>query len=134
MTHRWQGPLLVEPTRQNGVEQRLHERIRIGGSVRLLIDTATGPAIRVGQIVDLSESGCGVRVYKPVEAGACGQIEIDVGGRTLTMPVVVRWARDDVHSWKVGCLFYRPVDAKRALVRALLQRRRERCGPGGVLG
>ena len=133
MTQRTVRPFHYEATTQGWAEQRAHERVRVGGSVRLLLDTPTGIAIRVGQIIDLSEGGCAVRVYKRVSEGDSGQIHMEVGGGTLSLPVVVRWARDDNHSWRVGCLFDRPPDPKRAFVRDVLERRRQRSGPGGNL-
>jgi PilZ domain-containing protein len=133
MTQRTILPFQYEATTQRGAEQRAHERVRVGGSVRLLLDTPTGITTRVGQIIDLSEGGCAVRVYKRVSAGDSGQIQMEVGGGTLSLPVVVRWARDDNHSWRVGCAFDRAADPKRAFVRDLLERRRQRSGPGGNL-
>jgi hypothetical protein len=133
MTQRTIRSFHHEATTQAGADQRAHERVRVGGSVRLLLDTPTGITTRVGQIIDLSEGGCAVRVYKPVSADDSGQIQMEVGGGTLTLDIVVRWARNDNHSWRVGLVFDRPAGPKRAFVRDLLERRRQRSGPGGNL-
>src|SRR3954453_6375473 len=126
-------PLRIASTNEDGAELRLHERFRIGGNVRLHLDTPDGPAPRIGQIVDLSEGGCAVHVYKPVPSNAYGQIEVDIGGAALLLPINVRWTRQGQHRWKAGCRSDRTPDAKKAIIRDLLRRRRERFGPWGRL-
>lgn len=119
----------MRPRRDEGWdEKREHERVRCGGTARLLVDTERGLASRAAQLIDISEGGCALRCYKPLPRGSQGWIELEVGGIAVTTSVEVRWVRTDANSWKVGCRFDEPNPFKLAALRALLRHRRERRG------
>jgi hypothetical protein len=104
--------------------RRQQQRIRLGGEVRLLIDTSDGVITASGQIIDLSEGGCALRVHRRVESQVVGRIHVTVAGKALWLPMVTRWARSDARGWTVGCQFDRPTPEKQGAIRALLLERR----------
>jgi len=106
--------------------RRRQERVRLGGSVRLLVDTRNGVVSTAGQIVDLSEGGCAMRVHRRVDPGLLGRVHVEVAGTALWLPVMTRWNRADTHGWTVGCQFDRPTSEKQHAINALLLERRIR--------
>src|SRR5260370_936829 len=104
--------------------RRRQQRVPLGGSVRLLIDTPDGLVTATGHIVDLSEGGCAIRVHRPIDSNLAGRVNVEVGGRALGLPVLTRWARADARGWTVGCQFDRPTPEKQHAVRALILERR----------
>jgi len=104
--------------------RRKQKRIQLGGRVRLLIDTPNGLITTDGQIIDLSEGGCAIRIHRPVEANLAGRINVEVAGKALGLSVLTRWARADSRGWTVGCQFDRPTPEKQHAIRVLLLERR----------
>jgi hypothetical protein len=104
--------------------RRKQKRIEFGGRVRLLIDTPNGLITTDGQIIDLSEGGCAIRIHRHVDANLPGRINVEVAGKALGLPVRTRWARADSHCWTVGCQFDRPTPEKQHAIRALILERR----------
>ena len=104
--------------------RRRHERIRLGGSVRLMLDTSDGLRTACGQIVDLSVGGCAIRVHRIIETDLAGRVQVDVAGKSMWLPVITRWVRADSRGWTVGCAFDRLTPEKQQLISALLRERR----------
>ena len=113
----------LTPTRP---ERRGDQRVRLAGNVRLLLHSPTGIATRIGQVIDLSENGCALRLYKPVAVNQIVQVELRVKGSLLSLPAAVRWVRNDVHSFRVGCRFEHLSPERRVALNDLLRKRRER--------
>jgi PilZ domain len=104
--------------------RRLQKRIQLGGDVRLILDTPAGLITTAGQIIDLSEGGCALRVHLPVDAQMVGRVHVEVAGKKLGLPIVTRWTRADSRGWTVGCQFDRPTAEKRQAIRALMLEQR----------
>jgi hypothetical protein len=109
---------------QDERRKRQHERTRLGGSVRLLIDTPDGLRTAGGQIIDLSAGGCAICLHRSVQAQLVGRVHVEIAGKAIWLPVVTRWVRADARGWIVGCAFDRLTDDKQRAVRALLAERR----------
>lgn len=104
--------------------RRQQERVRLGGSIRLLIDTTDGLRTATGQIMDLSAGGCLIRIHRRVEAELAGRVHVEVAGKAIWLPVITRWVRVDAHGWMVGCAFDRPTAEKQRAISALILERR----------
>ena len=100
--------------------QRLHQRVRIGGDARLVIDHPNGLVTAIGELVDLSEGGCQVRFHKHVDPYLAARLKLELAGKALWLPVVTRWVRRDAAGWTVGCAFDRPTAEKCEALRAVL--------------
>jgi hypothetical protein len=88
------------------VHGRLQERVRVEGTLRLLVKGRAGFLVGSGEIVDLSEGGCAMRVRNSgIEAGLTGRIEVAIAGESLAWPIVTRWVRLEPGGWVVGCRF-----------------------------
>jgi hypothetical protein len=111
----------VEPFGETS--QRQHERFRLGGVARLLIDHPAGLITASGHLVDLSEGGCQLQFHTHVDANLAARVRIEVAGKTFWMPVVTRWVRRDGNEWTVGCAFDRPTLEKQLTIRAMLETR-----------
>ena len=109
---------------QDERRRRKQDRIRLGGSIRLLLDTPAGLATTTGQIIDLSAGGCAIRVHRKVDSGLVGRVHVEVAGRAMWLPVATRWVRSDAQGWMVGCEFDRPTPEKQLAIRTLLSERR----------
>lgn len=104
--------------------RRQQKRVQLGGSVRLLIDTPHGLLTTTGQIIDLSEGGCAIRIHRPVEANLAGRVNVEIAGKALGLPVLTRWTCADSRGWTVGCQFDRPTPEKQRAIRMLILERR----------
>jgi hypothetical protein len=100
--------------------RRLHQRFRLGGTVRLIIDHPGGIVTALGHLVDLSDGGCQLRFPTRVDPNLAARVRIEVAGRALWMPVLTRWVRRDASEWTVGCAFDRPTDDKQLAIHAML--------------
>jgi hypothetical protein len=103
---------------------RKYERVRVGGSVRLMADTSTGLCMATGYLVDISEGGCAIFTKTRVEEHAPGRVQVEVGSTQIWLPIVTRWTRRDSRGWTIGCAFDRPTDEKQRAIRALVWERR----------
>src|SRR4051794_1084645 len=101
--HRRVRTLIGQPSGYD--ERRVLERARLGGNVRLVIGNGAAVPSRSGQLIDLSESGCQLRVYKPVLADVDGRVEMHVGATLVSIDVTIRWVREESTTWRVGCEF-----------------------------
>jgi hypothetical protein len=98
--------------------------VPVAGKVRLVADTADGVVIRSGYVVDLSVSGCALRLHACLEPGHEARLEVEVDGRTVWLPGRVAWTRTSAHSWLVGVAFDQLVPGKQSLVTRLVAERR----------
>ena len=88
------------------VNGRRQKRVRVEGTLRLLVKGRSGFLVGSGEIVDLSEGGCAMRVRTSgIEAGLTGRIEVAIAGESLSWPIVTRWVRAEPGGWIVGCRF-----------------------------
>jgi PilZ domain-containing protein len=101
--------------------RRQHERFRLGGVARLMIDHPAGIITAMGHLVDLSEGGCQLRFQSHVDANLAARVRIELGGKDCWLPVLTRWVRRDAGDWTVGCAFDRPTLEKQRAIRAVLQ-------------
>jgi hypothetical protein len=104
--------------------RRQQKRIQVGGGARLLIDTPDGLITTFGQIIDLSEGGCALRIHRPLDVQLAGRVNVEVAGNAIWLPVLTRWVRGDSRGWTVGCEFDRPTSEKQQAIRVLLLERR----------
>jgi PilZ domain-containing protein len=93
------------------------------GKVRLILETRNGLQALSGYVLDLSASGCALRLHAQVEPNLAGRIQISIGDREIWLPIVTRWARQDSRGWTVGAEFDRPTTEKQELVRRLVWQR-----------
>src|SRR3954454_14356245 len=103
------------PTEQR---RRAQERTRLGGNVRLLVDTPDGLRTTTGQVIDLSEGGCAIRLPRSVRSDHPGRVLVEIARSSIWLPVITRWVRADPHGWIVGCEFDRPTDDKMQSIRS----------------
>jgi hypothetical protein len=108
----------------DGTSQRRHERVRVNGFVRMMVDTAAGVRMASGRLIDLSEGGCSIFVKHRVEENAPARIQVEIAGTDIWLPVVTRWARCNPRGWTIGCEFDRPTPEKERAIRALVWERR----------
>jgi hypothetical protein len=109
---------------RDGRPQRQQKRTRLGGTVRLLVDTPDGLTSTDGQIIDLSEGGCALRLHRPIDAHLPGRVHVVVARQAIWLPIITRWARADFRAWTVGCQFDRPTPEKQQAIRTMLCERR----------
>ena len=100
--------------------QRRHERVRLGGSALLIVDPRLGMIGAIGNLVDLSEGGCQLRVQRRIDAHLAGRVRLELAGHTSWFPVVTRWVRRDSQGWTVGCAFDRLTPEKQATLHEAL--------------
>ena len=88
------------------IDRRRQQRIPIEGRLRLLVKGENGFLVGSGEIIDLSASGCAIRVNnRTIHAGLSGRIDVAIEGRSLSLPITTRWIRAEQHVWVVGCVF-----------------------------
>ena len=100
--------------------RRQHERFRLGGAARLLVDHPDALVSASGHLVDISEVGCQLRCGTRVDPHLAARVRIEVAGEPFWMPVVIRSVRREGTEWAVGCAFDRPTPEKVLAIRALL--------------
>jgi PilZ domain len=100
---------------------RRQERVRVEGTLRLLVKSGVGFLVGSGEIVDLSVGGCAIRVRnRAIEANLTGRIEVAIAGESLSLPIVTRWVRPERDGWIVGCRFDDLTVENRQAVHALI--------------
>ena len=107
--------------------RRQHERFRLGGAARLIIDHPDRLITATGNLVDLSEGGCQVLCHTPVDSNLAARVRIEAAGKVFWMPVVIRWVRREANDWTVGCAFDRPTPEKQRAIRETLEARPRIC-------
>jgi hypothetical protein len=106
--------------------RRRHPRVSVNGKVRLVADTPDGLVTITGSLIDLSVSGCAIRVYAPLAPRGEARLELDVDGRRVWVPGHVVWTRLRERAWIAGVRFDRLVPEKQSLLVELVSNRRER--------
>src|SRR5258708_37589605 len=91
-----------------GDDHRRDERAPVTGTLRLMVNSGAGYVLASGKIVDLSPSGCAVRVgHRELAADLKGWIELVIAGQRLSLPVVTRWVRTERDGTMIaGCRFF----------------------------
>jgi hypothetical protein len=85
---------------------RRQARVRVEGTLRLLVNSGAGFLVGSGEIVDLSAGGCAMRVRnRAIVPDLKGRIEVAIAGESLSLPIVTRWVRAEPGGWIVGCFF-----------------------------
>jgi c-di-GMP-binding flagellar brake protein YcgR len=100
--------------------RRRHERVRLGGRALLIVDPRLGMVGAKGQLIDLSEGGCQLRVQTHLDAHLAGRVRLDLAGKALWLPIITRWVRRDSEGWTVGCAFDRVPAQKQDTLQAAL--------------
>jgi hypothetical protein len=104
-------------------QRRRHSRVNVKGRVRLVADTPEGVVTLTGRLVDLSISGCAIRVYAPLTPEREARLELEVGGERVWVPGQIVWTRIRERAWVVGVKFERLVPEKRSLIMRLVAER-----------
>jgi hypothetical protein len=105
---------------------RRQQRVRVEGTLRLLLLSGVAFLVGSGEILDLSEGGCAIRVRnKAIEANLKGRIEVALAGESLSLPIVTRWVRAEPDGWVVGCFFDDLTVENQQAVHALIAETRE---------
>ena len=108
-------------------QKRRHPRVAVSGKVRLVADTPDGLVTLSGQLVDLSVTGCAIRVYAPLEPRGEARLELTVDGRQVWVPGHIVWThtRTRERAWIAGVRFDRLVPEKQSLlIRLVADRQR----------
>ena len=100
--------------------RRRHERVELGGTALLIVDPRGGMLGAKGQLIDLSEGGCQLRLRRRVDPHLAGRIRLALAGKVLLLPVTTLSVRSTVDGWRVRCAFNRPSTEKRETLRELL--------------
>ena len=107
------------------LQRRRHPRVSVNGKVRLVADTPEGLVTLAGNVIDLSVSGCAIRVHAPLDTGREARLELELDGERVWVPGQIVWTRTRERAWIVGVEFERLVpDKQRLLVRLVAERRR----------
>jgi hypothetical protein len=118
-------PNLGESGREASGQRRRYERVPFIIEVRLWLDGHTGAAVR-GHMVDISAGGCALHLTARPDLGALGRVQVSVDGRSMWLPIEIRWVRPDARGWTAGASFDRPTPEKQALIREMIYRRLNR--------
>jgi PilZ domain len=106
-------------------QARVQPRVAVNGKVRLVADTPEGLVTLSGELVDLSVSGCAIRVYAPLEPRGEARLELTVDGRQVWVSGHVVWTRVRQRAWIAGIRFDRLVPEKQSLlIRVVADRQR----------
>ena len=107
------------------LQRRRHPRVSVNGKVRLVADTPDGLVTIAGNVIDLSVSGCAIRVHTSLEPQREARLELELDGERVWLPGQIVWTRTRDRAWIVGVAFERLVPEKqRLLVRLVAERRR----------
>jgi c-di-GMP-binding flagellar brake protein YcgR len=106
------------------MQRRRYPRVSVAGKVRLLADTSNGLITLAGTVVDLSVSGCAIRVHTALDVGREARLELEVDGKAVWMPGRIVWKRAVEKAWMVGVQFESLVPEKQTHVMKVVARRR----------
>src|SRR5215471_13611588 len=101
-------------------QRRRHPRVPVAGKVRLVADTPEGLVTLTGNVIDLSVSGCAIRVHARLEPRGEARLELDVDGRRVWLPGHIVWTRTRERAWIAGVRFDRLVPDKQTLLMKLV--------------
>jgi len=106
-------------------QRRRHTRVAVNGRVRIVADTPEGVVTLTGKMVDLSVSGCAIRVYGNLEPQREARLELEVDGQRIWVPGQIVWTRTRDRAWTVGVKFDRlQPDKQSVIIRLVGERRR----------
>jgi len=117
-------PVAFAPAPGRLFQRRRHPRVPVKGSVRLVADTSQGVVTLTGTIVDLSISGCAIRMHAPLEPKREGRLELTLDNERIWVPVHIVWTKTRERAWLVGVRFDRLVPEKQSIVTRLVAARR----------
>jgi hypothetical protein len=110
------------------LQRRRHPRVPVSGKVRLVADTPDGLVTLTGTVVDLSVSGCAIRVHAPLDVGGAARLELGLDGRHVWVPGEIMWSKTRDRAWIVGVQFDRLVPEKQKVVMQIVAARRRILG------
>ena len=105
-------------------QRRKHPRVSVNGRVRIVADTPDGIVTLTGKMVDLSVSGCAIRIYGNLEPRSEARLELEVDGERVWVPGEIVWTRTRDRAWIVGVKFERLVPEKQSVIMRLVGERR----------
>jgi len=105
-------------------QRRRHPRVSVNGRVRIVADTPEGVVTLSGKLVDLSVSGCAIRVYGNLDARREARLELEVDGERVWVPGQIVWTRTRDRAWVVGVKFDRLQPDKQSVIMRLVGERR----------
>jgi c-di-GMP-binding flagellar brake protein YcgR len=106
------------------LQRRRHPRVNVKGGVRMVADTSDGIVTLTGKIIDLSISGCAIRVYAPLETQREARLELTLDGERVWVPGQIVWTRLRENAWMVGVRFDHMTPQKQSLLVRLVAERR----------
>lgn len=105
-------------------QRRRHPRVNVKGGVRLVADTSDGIVTVTGRLLDLSISGCAMRVFTQLESEREARLELTVDGERVWVPGHIVWMKIREGAWIVGVRFDHLVPQKQSLITRLVAERR----------
>ncbi len=106
-------------------QRRRHPRVSVAGKVRLVADSSEGLMTVSGNVIDLSVSGCAIRIFTKLEPKHETRLELELDGERFWVPGHVVWTRMRDSAWMVGIRFDQLVPAKQSLIMKLVASRRD---------
>ncbi len=70
-------------TQRSMRQRRRHTRVAVSGKVRLVADSPNGLVTLAGSIIDLSLSGCAIKVFAPLTPAVEARLELTLDGRRI---------------------------------------------------
>jgi hypothetical protein len=107
-------------------QRRQHARVPVKGTTRLIADTPDGMVTLSGSVIDLSVSGCAIKVHVRLDPGYEARLEFSLDGERVWVPGHIVWTRTREQGWMVGLRFDRLVPAKANLIHRLVVERQRR--------
>ena len=105
-------------------QRRRHPRVSVNGRIRIVADTPDGVVTLTGKIIDLSVSGCAIRVYGNLAPDREARLELEVDGQQVWVPAQIVWTRTRDRAWTVGVKFEDLVPEKQSVIMQLVADRR----------
>src|SRR4051794_10295016 len=96
---------LAPESRNASHQRRRHPRVSVAGKVRLVADSSQGLVILNGNVIDLSVSGCAIRVNSKLEPKCEARLELAVDRKSVWFPGRIVWTRTRDKAWIVGIQF-----------------------------
>jgi hypothetical protein len=87
-------------------------------------DTPDGVVTLQGKMIDLSVSGCAIRVYGNLAPNREARLEVELDGQCIWVPCQIVWTRTRDRAWTVGVKFDRLVPEKQSVIMRLVADRR----------
>jgi c-di-GMP-binding flagellar brake protein YcgR len=106
-------------------QRRGHLRVSVAGKVRLIADSSDGLVTLSGNVIDLSVSGCAIRVHSKLERDCQTRLELSVDRKSVWFPGHIVWTRQSDKAWIVGIRFDHLVPEKQSHLMKVVARRRE---------